>query len=328
MRERILRELIENRGSFISGQEISRKYDITRANVWKYIRKLKESGYEIESVTNKGYRLLEMPDSLDMIYLDFDKDWIIGREYIYLDEVDSTNEYAKKIASEKPDGAIVLAENQYKGKGRLGREWTSLSQTGIWMSLILKPEILPADAIIITQVAAAAVVKGITEILDCEVKIKWPNDIVLKNKKICGILTEFSGEIESINYIIVGIGINVNQKSKDFPEEIRDKAGSLREYAGKEISRKLIVKEIINYFNKYYFEFLKNQTFKGIIDICKKYSATLQNEVRIIQNGKEIIGKAVDLTDRGTLIIEDSKGVKSEIISGEVSVRGLYHYVD
>ncbi len=328
MKEKILKELIENKGNFISGQEVSKRLHITRANVWKYIHKLKEEGYEIESVTNKGYRLLAMPDSLDMVYLDFDKEWVIGKEYIYLEEVDSTNEYAKRVASEKPDGTIVLAENQYKGKGRLGREWRSLSGTGIWMSLILKPDILPADAILITQVAAAAVVKGITSVLDCEVKIKWPNDVVIRNKKVCGILTEFSGEIESINYIVVGIGINVNQHSKDFPDEIRDKATSIREYMGKDISRKRIVKETVKYFNQYYLEFLKDQSLKGIIDICKKYSATLHKEVRIIQNGHETIGRAVDLTDRGTLIVEDKKGAEIEIISGEVSVRGLYHYTD
>jgi len=328
MKDLIIKELIEHKGTFISGQQISKKYHITRANVWKYIQKLKEEGYQIDSVTNKGYRLLEVPDRLDMAYLEFDEKWIIGKEYLFLEEIDSTNSYAKKIAPQRQDGTVVLSENQTKGKGRLGRDWKSSYGTGIWMSLILKPDIIPKDAVLLTQVAAAAVVKGINEVLDCGVRIKWPNDIVLGNKKVCGILTELSGEIESINYIVIGIGINVNQNPEDFPQEIEDKATSLKKFTGADISRKAIIKAIMKYMNNYYLQFLKSQSLEGVVEVCREFSATLKKEVRVIQNGKEICGEAIDLSDRGALIVEDREGNRHEIISGEASVRGMYHYVD
>ncbi len=328
MKDLIIKELVEHKGTFISGQEISKKYHITRANVWKYIHKLKEEGYQIDSVTNKGYRLVSMPDRLDMAYLEFDEGWRIGKEYLFFEEIDSTNAYAKKIASQKPSGTIVLAENQTKGKGRLGREWSSSYGSGIWMSMILKPDIVPTDAVLLTQVTAAAVVKGLNEVLNCDAKIKWPNDILLEKKKVCGILTELSGEIESVNYIVVGIGINVNQNPEDFPQEIEDKATSLKKFTGVDVSRKAIIKAILKYMNYYYSQFLKNHSLEGIVEVCREFSATLEKEVKVIENGNEIFGKAVGLTDRGALVVEDNKGIRHEIISGEASVRGMYQYVD
>lgn len=328
MKDLILKELIEKKGCFISGQELSKKYQITRAGIWKYMQKFKEEGYEIESVSNKGYRLISEPDKLETIHFDFDENWLIGKEYIYLDKVDSTNDYAKKIAAQKPDGSVILAEKQEKGKGRLGRGWNSGYKTGIWMSFILKPDIITSDAVMVTQIAAAAVVKGINEAVDCDAKIKWPNDIVVGNKKVCGILTELSGEIESLNYIIVGIGINVNQNASEFPEEIKDKATSLNIFTGKEVSRKKILISVLSYFDAYYKQFLKNHSLEGIIDVCKDYSATLNKRVRILHNGNESEGKAIGMTERGGLLVEDLHGNISEIISGEVSVRGLYNYAD
>lgn len=328
MKGLMIKELIESKGNFISGQEMSRRYNISRAAVWKYIKKLKEEGYEIKSVNNKGYCLISEPDRLETAYLDFKKEWKIGRKYIYLEEVDSTNEYAKKIANNRPDGTIVLAEDQTKGKGRLGRSWCSGDKEGIWMSFILKPDIMTSDAMLVTQIAAASVVKGLNDALDCNAKIKWPNDIVLGNKKVCGILTELSGEIESLNYIILGIGINVNQDMETFSDELKKKATSLKHYLGKHVSRKEILLSVIENLNLHYNDFLKNHSLADTIDICRNYSATLSKEVKIIHNGEERQGKAIDLTDQGGLIIEDQEGKTFEIISGEVSVRGLYDYLD
>lgn len=328
MKDLILRELIENKNAFISGEDISKKYQVTRAAVWKYIKKLKEEGYQIESVTNKGYRLLSEPDKLERVYLDFDKDWILGKEFIYLEEVDSTNIYAKKIALLKPEGTIVLAEKQNKGKGRRGRNWDSSYGTGIWMSLILKPNIITSDAVMLTQVAAAAVVTALNEQLDCNAKIKWPNDIVVGNKKVCGILTELSGEIESLNYIVLGIGINVNQNLESFPDDIKEKAISLKACLGRHLSRKQILLSVLKYLNIFYNQFIKDNSLENIIDICKKESATLSKEIRIIKDDDDMEGKAIDLTNRGGLLVEDRQGQIIEIISGEVSVRGLYNYID
>ena len=328
MKDLIIKELIENKSTFISGQEISNKYQITRAAVWKHIKKLKEEGYDIESVTNKGYRLIEEPDKLETAYLDFEKNWIIGKEYLYFKEIDSTNAFAKQIAMDKQEGTIILAEKQTKGKGRLGRIWTSDEEVGIYMTVILKPDMLPSDAVMMTQVAAAAVVKAMQDTFQCDAKIKWPSDIILDNKKVCGILTELSGEIESLNYIILGIGVNVNQINKDFTEELQDKATSIRICLGEKVYRKKLLLTILDNLNKMYKAFANEKSLDNVMDICRQHSATLGKDVRVSKNHTIIEGKAIDITDRGGLMIQDKAGNQTEIISGEVSVRGLYRYVD
>lgn len=328
MRNLIIKELIENKDAFVSGQEISNKYQITRAAVWKYIKKLKEEGYNIESVTNKGYRLIGEPDKLEMAYLKFNPDWILGKEYIYFEEIDSTNAFAKQVALSKNEGAIILAEEQTRGKGRLGRIWSSNQGEGIYFTVILKPNMLPSDAVMMTQVAAAAVVTAIHDVLQCEAKIKWPNDIILGNKKVCGILTELSGEIESLNYIILGIGINVNQAEEDFPDELKDKATSIRQYLGKEISRKALLYGILDNLDKLYKAFSYEKSLEDIMDICRTHSATIGKDVQVLKNHQMIEGRAMDITSQGGLMIRDNEGNCTEVISGEVSVRGLYRYVD
>lgn len=328
MKDLIIKELIENKDAFISGQEISNKYQITRAAVWKHIKKLKEEGYDIESVTNRGYRLVEEPDTLETAYLDFEEDWILGKEYIYFDEINSTNTYAKQVALDKQEGTIILAEKQTQGKGRLGRAWSSGKGLGIYMTVILKPQILPADTVIITQVAAAAIVQAIKKTLQCDAKIKWPNDIIINNKKVCGILTELSGEIENLNYIVIGIGINVNQVEEDFEKGLEDKATSIRACLGKKVSRKKLFHAAIESLNNMYKEFITQKSVDSVMNICREYSATIGKEVRVVYNNKNIEGKAIDITENGSLLVQDKDGNLTEIISGEASVRGLYRYVD
>jgi len=329
MKKEILETLKKNSEIFVSGEELSNKIGVTRAAVWKHIKQMKEEGYEIEAVSRKGYRLTGEPDILDAKSLEIELNCqSLTKKVIHYDNIDSTNTQAKILASRGAcEGTVLLAEEQTGGRGRLGRHWIAPKGTGIWMSIILKPDIEPSEAAKITQIAAAAATMAVREITGCEAGIKWPNDIIVKGKKICGILTEMSGELNSISYIVVGIGINVNMGMEDFPYELREKATSLKECSGKIVSRKKLVISVLTHFEKYYFNFLESKNVRSSVDICKKYSVTLGKQVKIMQRGMEMLGEALDITEDGELMIKNDKGEIEKIVSGEVSVRGINGYI-
>lgn len=327
MKSEVLRFLKESKGEFVSGQELSESLGVSRTSIWKHINQLKEEGYEIESVSRKGYMLKSAPDKLDreeigpLLSTEF-----IGREIVYLDTVDSTNEEIKRRADKSGEGLVVISEEQSGGKGRLGRVWNSKRGSGIYMSMLLKPDIHPQDAPKITQVAAAAVVKALKD-LSVDAKIKWPNDIMLKEKKVAGILTEMTGELMRVEYITLGIGINVNNGLEDFPEEIANKASSLKIEEKRSFERKIIVSAVLNNFEKLYSDFLERGSISVSIEICKMNSILLGKDVRIISRKNEIMRKAVDINEDGELVVEDQDGNREAVFSGEVSVRGIHGYV-
>jgi len=224
------------------------------------------------------------------------------------------------------EGTVIIAEEQTEGRGRLGKNWTSPKGKGIWLSIILRPNINPTDASKLTQIGAAAVWKGINQ-LGIEALIKWPNDIVVNGKKVSGILTEMSGELNKINYLVIGIGVNVNLESRDFPEDIREIATSLKAEKGTEISRENLLAEILNNFEEFYEELIERNTISKAIKICRDKSVLLGRNVKIISKGMEVERKAVGITDEGELLIEDANGKIEKVISGEISVRGVFGYV-
>jgi len=326
MKSKIL-QLLKDSDGYVSGEEISKVLGVSRTAVWKVISHLKEEGYVIESVTKKGYLLQETPDLLteDEILYHLKTKWL-GRKIVHYHQIDSTNKEAKKLAaSGEKEGTIVISEEQLAGRGRLGRTWISPAGTSIWMSVILRPSIAPTDASKITLLAGLAVCEGIKEATGLPVQIKWPNDLVLHNKKICGILTEMSAEMEKINYIILGIGINVNTDS--FPEDLKNTATSLKIEGEKEYDRKEIVKAILMYLEQYYELYMKNQDMEDLLEKYKNHCLTLGKEVKIIHRNEEFIGKAVDLSKEGELMVEKQDGQVITVFSGEVSVRGLYGYI-
>ncbi|KAE9636214.1 MAG: BirA family transcriptional regulator [Epulopiscium sp.] len=326
MKSKIL-QLLKDSDGYVSGEEISKVLGVSRTAIWKVISHLKEEGYVIESVTKKGYLLQETPDLLteDEILYHLKTKWL-GRKIVHYHQIDSTNKEAKKLAaSGEKEGTIVISEEQLAGRGRLGRTWISPAGTGIWMSVILRPSIAPTDASKITLLAGLAVCEGIKEATGLPVQIKWPNDLVLHNKKICGILTEMSAEMEKINYIILGIGINVNTDS--FPEDLKNTATSLKIEGEKEYDRKEIVKAILMYLEQYYELYMKNQDMEDLLEKYKNHCLTLGKEVKIIHRNEEFIGKAVDLSKEGELMVEKQDGQVITVFSGEVSVRGLYGYI-
>lgn len=324
MKSKILNILLES-DSYVSGQKICETLGVSRTAVWKAMNQLKQEGYEIESVTNKGYHIVSCPDLVTKEAVEGRiKTKTIGRRVYYKEEVDSTNIVAKQFAEQADShGCLITAEVQNMGKGRRGRKWESPKGSGIWMSLILKPEFEPTQASMITLLAALAVAKGIATLTGLPAKIKWPNDIVVNGKKVCGILTEMNAELDYINYIIVGIGINVN--TKEFPEEIQKIASSLYLESKELTNRSELIACILTYFETYYEQFIKE---KGLSPFLEEYNALLINKDKTVKiiGQNEFVGIAKGINDKGELLVMVGNQ-EIPVLSGEVSVRGLYGYV-
>ena len=325
MKAKILAALREAEG-YVSGQELCERFGVSRTAVWKAINQLKKDGYEIEAVQNRGYRIVGTPDILSENELSSIRktDWI-GKKIYYYDETDSTNVRASRLAEEGAEhGTLVVADQQDAGKGRRGRGWSSLPGTGIFMTLILKPELNPSNASMLTLVAAMAVAKGITRCTGMEAKIKWPNDIVINGKKVVGILTEMSAQMDYVNHIVVGIGINVNNES--FPEEIAQNATSLLLQSGKRVNRAALIEAVWEEFEKYYDIYLKTEDMQGLVGEYDQKLANMNKQVRVLDPKDPYEGTARGITPKGELIV-DTWEARKLVSSGEVSVRGLYGYV-
>ena len=327
MKSRIIEALKTHSDTFLSGEELSQKLGVSRTAVWKVIKQLKEEGYQIESVSRKGYRLIQEGDSLNAVALGVElKGSTLIQKIEHYDSLDSTNTLAKNKASEgAAEGTLIIADEQLKGRGRLGREWTSPKGTGIWMSLVLRPDIEPIHAAKMTQIAAAAMNESIIRTTGLDAGIKWPNDIIINKKKICGILTEMSAELNTVNYIVVGIGVNVNVES--FPEEIEDKASSLKIESGNTIRRQDVVVEFVKQFERFYKAYIDEGDLHTTLDYCRNNSVTLGQKVRIIHKNETQFGEAIDLNEDGELIVKFENGDIKPVFYGEVSVRGLTDYI-
>ena len=325
MKDKVLAFLKEQE-EYRSGEEISQKLGVTRAAIWKAIKKLQADGYEIESSTKKGYKLLSSPNVITPSEIKHNLcTEVLGQDIYYKEEIDSTNNQAKVLAREgAKEGHLIIAEHQSQGKGRLGRSWQSPSGTGIWMSLILRPHILPKYASQLTLIAGLSMCEVIQEITGLEAKIKWPNDIVVNGKKVCGILTEMSAEMESINYIILGIGVNVNMAY--FPEEL-PYASSLAIEGKKEYSRKAIIKAFLEKFEIDYKVYKKQPDLTPIMERYEKNCITLNRKVKLLVSHEEVIAKATGISNEGELLVTLEDGTMKVVSSGEVSVRGLYDYI-
>ena len=325
MKAEILKMLRETDG-YVSGQELCNKFGVSSTAVWKAINQLKENGYEIEAVQNKGYHLLSAPDIMNKTELEsiHATEWA-GCEIYYFDSIDSTNTKAKELAEEgHPSGTLVVADRQTAGKGRRGRSWESPTGIGIFMTLMLKPEINPNNASMLTLVAAMATTRAIRRVTGVPAMIKWPNDIVMNGKKVCGILTEMSAQFDYINHIVIGIGINVH--NEDFPEEIAKTASSLYLESGQHIHRASLIEAFLEEFEDVYAEYLKTEDMEGL---QKEYDAMLVNrgrQVRVLDPKEPFEGKAMGITKKGELIVDTWESRKL-VSSGEVSVRGIYGYV-
>lgn len=310
MKYKILK-LLKERNGYLSGEEMARHFGVSRTAIWKNIAKLKEEGYNIKSVSNKGYFLEETNDILNIEEIDYPNS-------VFLESVDSTNEECKRQAMKgKNDGLLVVCDYQSAGKGRLGRTWVSENHDNLCMSFLLYPDINPMNAPQLTLLTGMAVSEAITEVTGLNAGIKWPNDILINGKKAVGILTELSTEIGCVKYAIVGIGVNINNSS--FSEELENKATSIFLETGKNFHRKEFIKPIADRFMDYYRQFCA----EGFAPFAERYNSLCLNvgqEVKTV--GKEKIeGTALGINSNGCLMIKDSKGDVHTVFTGEVSLR-------
>lgn len=322
MKEKIL-NILKQTDDYVSGEEISQSLGITRSAVWKHIKALKEMGCNIDSVTNKGYRLV---DSSAVFNANAIKDGLkthcIGKELVYLKTVDSTNDEVKRrAAAGAAHGLVVVSDEQTVGKGRLGRVWKSPKGSGVWFSILVRPDTAPNEVAVITLVAGLGVCNAIRSFTGCNAMIKWPNDIIINNKKVCGILTEMNAEADRINYAVIGIGINVNTDS--FPKEISHKATSLKLETDSQIMRADFLKEVLYQTEKCLDDYFLNVNST----ILKEYSAkcaTLGRQVSFERNGSSYTGVAKSISKKGELVVELPDLSNAAVGSGEVTVQGIY----
>ncbi len=321
MENKILNKL-KNSTEYISGETLSLELNVSRSAIWKHIKTLKNKGYVIDGISNKGYKLISSPNTLFPSEIDpLLKTKEIAKTIQYYFELPSTNKTAKQLADNNNanNGTLIIAEKQTLGKGRFDRKWTSPS-SGIWMSLILKPNIPPSEASKITQIAAASVYKALLN-FGINVSIKWPNDIFINGKKLCGILTEMKCDIDRIHYLVLGIGLNVNLNAEEITDELKDIATSLKLEFNKTFSKSLILSEILNNFEPLYEKFILENNICEVLNICRQNSNLLNQKAKLITYYKEEIVTCIGINDNGELIVKDADGYEKTVTSGEISFR-------
>lgn len=326
MKTEILTLLRESK-DYVSGQEICNRFGVSRTAIWKVINQLKEEGYVIEAIRNKGYMLKENPDVLSLSELKsrIHNKWA-GNAIYYYEETGSTNMDAKLLAEEgAAHGTVVVADKQNAGRGRRGKDWQSPAGKDIYFTILVKPDFSSDHMSGLTLVMALAVAQAIKAVCKVEAGIKWPNDIVVSGKKVCGILTEMSIEHDYVKYIVIGVGINVNMDG--FPEELKESATSLFLESGKETARAELLQEVLKNFENNYNKFAQTYDLTNIINEYNDFLVNRGKEVRVLDPKGEFEGVAKGVNTAGELLVQTKDGKVSNVYAGEVSVRGLYGYV-
>ena len=319
--------LLRERRDYVSGQELCERFGVSRTAVWKAIGQLKKEGYDIEAIRNKGYCLRPEEEVFGQHELEsrMNTRWA-GRPVLFHRELSSTNLQAKLDAENgAAQGTLLVADKQTAGRGRRGRTWSSPEGTNAYFTLILKPEFHVELASMITLGMGIAVADGIRETCQAQAYIKWPNDIVINGKKVCGMLAEMSVERDYIHYVVMGVGINVGLQ--EFPPEITNMATCLEAECGYKVSRATLIANVMSKFEAYYEIFRKEGSLKGLRE---RYNSLLINqgrEVRVLAPKAEFQGVSRGINEAGELLVELEDGTVTEVYAGEVSVRGLYGYV-
>ncbi|GIN60767.1 bifunctional ligase/repressor BirA [Robertmurraya siralis] len=321
LRKKLLDAFTEHEGEFLSGQYLADLMGCSRTAVWKHIEDLRNEGFELEAVRRKGYRIIQKPEhvSANEIRLGL-KTSLIGQQIHYKESVDSTQKVAHRLGMENAlEGTVVIADEQIGGKGRMDRRWHSPKHTGIWMSVILRPQIPLSMAPQLTLLTAVAVAQAIVENTGLEPQIKWPNDLLVNGKKVTGILTELQAEADRINSVIIGIGINVNQAVTDFPEGLRAVATSLSIEKGELINRASLIQTIFLKLEKLYLLYLETG-FHPIKLLWESYAISIGKTITARTLTGNITGKALGINDDGVLKIEDKNGVVHSIYSADIEL--------
>ncbi|MEW6302754.1 MAG: biotin--[acetyl-CoA-carboxylase] ligase [Verrucomicrobiota bacterium] len=308
--------------SSVSGMELSQRLGISRAAIWARIEELRTLGYEIEASPHQGYRLLSVPDVLhaDDLLARLGRVKVIGRDIRVFQETTSTNDVIEKLARDGvKEGVVVFAESQTKGRGRLERKWISPPRIGLWFSVLLRPRLRPEAVTQLTIASATALVRAIRLQTGVQPDIKWPNDILIRGRKVAGILTEMSGELDNVKYVILGIGIDVNQGANDFPAELRKLATSLRLESGTRQNRAALAASILRELDHDYAR-ISNDQFEAVADEWEAQCNTIGQHVTISVGARRIQGRAESLDADGALLLRTSHGHLERIIGGDVTV--------
>ena len=318
----ILKALRTAGGGAVSGAELSQELGVSRAAIWARVEELRALGYDISAGPHLGYRLVSAPDVLhaDDLLVRLGPTKVIGRDIRVFQETTSTNDVIEKLARDGvTEGVVVLAESQTKGRGRLGRNWVSPPKQGLWFSVLLRPVLRPQEATQLTVASAIALRRAIELQTGLIPRIKWPNDILLNGRKVAGILTELNAELDRIKYVILGIGVDVNQTQADFPPELRGAATSLRAELGRPVDRAELAVAIFRELDQDYARIAAGQ-FAALADEWEKHCGTIGQDVRIQVGGRQIRGRAESLNDDGALMLRTEHGRLERITGGDVTV--------
>jgi len=316
VKQSIISLFLRNEGLFISGEDISGALGFSRACAWKYINKLRDEGYLIEAVPHLGYRLKSAPDKLYgyAIASGLNTRTIGKKSIFYYESTDSTNDRAYELAENgEPEGTVVIAETQTHGKGRVGRKWLSPKGGGIYMSLLLRPGVETDEIPAVTLIAAAAIVKAIKKTCGLEAGMKWPNDILISGKKVCGILTEIKAQPDRVDFLILGIGINVNTPSGKLPPE----GTSLRIESSSRVNRSALARCMLEELENAYLR-SREEGFISLREECKAMSLVLGKRVKVVEHHRAVEGLAVDIDEKGALIIRTDDRALQRVFSGDV----------
>jgi BirA family transcriptional regulator, biotin operon repressor / biotin---[acetyl-CoA-carboxylase] ligase len=319
----ILRAFRKAGDNSVSGTELSNELGISRAAIWARIQELRELGYEIEASPHLGYRLVSAPDVLhaDDLLARLGEPRVVGRDIQVFEETTSTNDVIEKMARDGVrEGFVVFAESQTRGRGRLGRQWISPARKGLWFSVLLRPALRPQAATQLTIASATALRRAIEIQTGLKPTIKWPNDILVAGRKVAGILTELSAELDRVKYIILGMGVDVNLNASDFPKDLRDSTTSLKLELGKPVSRAELATAILRELDADYSRIIASD-FTTVAAEWESLCATLGTEVAI-QTGQRLIrGRAESLGEDGALLVRTEHGHLERIIGGDVTMQ-------
>lgn len=322
MKDEILARFLNANGEPISGQALADEFQVSRTAIWKHMQTLKEEGYEFETIKKRGYKLLSVPDKVDMGQLQqFLTTERYGRQVHYYDTVESTQLVAHELVrSGAPDGTVVIAEHQSAGRGRMMREWESSEGKGIWMTVIIRPNVAPHQAPQFTLVTAVAIVQAMKACFNnFTPEIKWPNDILVNGKKTTGILTEMVAEADRIQALLIGIGINVNQQPEDFPDELQNIATSIAIEEGEQIERVHFVANVLDFLEHYSDHYVKNG-FGMIKTLWEQSSGTIGKQVKATTLREVVEGEAISITESGVLEIRQANGEVKSVYSADIEL--------
>ena len=319
--QQILELFREKQGGLVSGEELSGALQVSRTAVWKHIKSLKELGYRIEAVPSQGYRLVSSPDLLIPAEIAAGlKSARIGRDIICFRETDSTNQVAFKLAEEgAEEGTVVVAEAQRRGKGRLGRRWESPAGVNLYCSIVLRPPILPIKAAQLTFLSTVAVARAIAATTSLRAFIKWPNDLLIDGRKVAGLLNEMSAETEKVNFVVLGIGVNINMHLVQFPAGLRHPATSLLLEGNRPVSRLAFTQALLEALDALYDTYLLHG-YGPVRDEWLARCNFIGRQVRISFQEKELGGTAEGIDENGALLVRLADGKIERVLAGDVTI--------